>query len=66
MNTMVSNAHIEISSNTLAYVTNQSTNGTGYELFFERNTLIDVSNFFFRTMISTFAVKIASSGLNSS
>ncbi|GKU75829.1 hypothetical protein L3i20_v202260 [Paenibacillus sp. L3-i20] len=48
MNTMVSNAHIEISSNTLAYVTNQSTNGTGYELFFERNTLIDVSNFFFQ------------------
>ncbi|MCR2802517.1 right-handed parallel beta-helix repeat-containing protein [Paenibacillus sp. SCIV0701] len=46
MTANLSTAVVYIENNILAYVTTQSLNGVGYEVWFERNTLIDVNTFF--------------------
>ncbi|RIX52625.1 hypothetical protein D3P08_11420 [Paenibacillus nanensis] len=45
MTTNLPGAHVVIENNNMAYITNQTINGVGYEVYFERNVLIDVNSF---------------------
>lgn len=45
MSTSLAGAHVFIENNTFANIANQTFNGNGYDLTFERNTLIDVLQF---------------------